>query len=348
MARSRSRSRTTCSTRTRGGRSRTRSPSTTTTSRSRAPSRSRSKSVGRKRTKTSLFQKAKQNIDGVAGAGTFTTFSIRKPLKPWLKGLKKAGATSTYSTNGSSSFSAVDGKQVYQQLTTLYASTDINEQIRTIQPRSQGNASKFLLEACQMVMYFTNQSNAPVSLDIYDCVPRRDQAAANSTQSNLPVVQIEAGIETTNLPDGLPSGFAFYNAVLGTSPFQSPLFVTNWKVMKVSKIQLPQGGTHEHRVHVDANKMITLQMLQDGNEYWRNLSYNSFAVAHGFPANNTAGNVSCAGCKIDWIRTQKYEFTSIADSDNNTIITNGLPDPGTITEQVINIGSGAVVNVAAA
>lgn len=54
----------------------------------------------------------------------------------------------------------------------------------------------------------------------------------------------------------LPTGLGHYYNMVGCTPFQSPYFCAAVKIMKVSKVILPQGGSHEHREKIAPNKMF--------------------------------------------------------------------------------------------
>ena len=104
-------------------RSRSRKPAPRGRSRSRAPPKKRGASrtascrprtrprlapKTRTGSRTSLFQKGKSKVPGMAGAGTFSTFTLKRPMTAWLRGLAKNGAQSSFSAaNGTRAISNV-------------------------------------------------------------------------------------------------------------------------------------------------------------------------------------------------------------------------------------------------
>ena len=196
------------------------------------------KGKGKYPTKTrSLFQKASPNVPGMAGAGTFTTVKTKHMMSSWQKGLKKNGALSTVQYNSSGSLSCISGAQQYGNLVTLYPASEISSQIETILPAGTNpRTQKALLETAQAVTYFTNQTNAPLSLDIYDVVARRDMPRTSDSFANDPCSLWLQGMNQAGAGSSAPSN-------VGVNPFQSPLFCQAWKIIKVSKVQLPQVQT---------------------------------------------------------------------------------------------------------
>jgi hypothetical protein len=292
-------------------------------------------------TMTSLFQKPKMNVPGMAGAGTFTTFSQKKPMSKWNKGLKKSSTSSTYAYNGSSSNSWANAVQAVQNIAEAFTASNINACINTIFPTARNDQTKkIVLESCQAIIYFTNQSTAAVAFDIYDCVPRRDMPINSTVEgyTNDPINLWSLGMADQGVPSNVPQ-------VVGITPFQSPAMCENWLIKKVSKIILPQGGTHEHRVHLEPNKAFNLATIRDGDNWFKGLSYNSFFVARGFPVDGTsiggvANTVTTSGGKIDFVVSYKYTFMSVSDAESNVSIANNLL---TVTgAQMVNIGSGVV------
>jgi len=286
-------------------------------------------------TKAKLFQRAKQNIPGMAGAGTFTTHTVKHALTKWQKELKKNTQTQTYAYNQASTLSCTTGTQGSNFIATIYDNAALTAQYNTNAPSDGDGTGKFILENAQAISYFTNQGNNPIAMDIYDIVCRKDMPQRSEAGLNDPVTLWTAGLLRIG-------GSATTKNTPGCTPFQSTDFCQNWKVLKVSKVQLPQGGTHEHRQHIQLNKNFNATLLFNGDYYYHGMSHYSFAVVRGFPIDSqeNPGNVSLAPAKIDVVTTYRYEWMNVSQQNNATSIINNLPlitDP-----QMINIGSGQV------
>nr|WAE42460.1 MAG: capsid protein [Cressdnaviricota sp.] len=321
-------------------RGRSRSRTAPRAKRSRAPTRSRSRFASR--TKTKLFQKASPNVPGMAGAGTFTTFSTRKKMTKWLMGLKKNGASTTVQYNGSGSISASSGAQAIGNVIQVYHAGDVQANINAVIPSATNFATqKVVLETAQVVSYFTNQTTAPISMTVYDVMARRDMPQSTpDSYANNPISLWEQGM--------IQQGAGGLSVNVGGTPFQSPLMCQAWQIKKVSKIQLPQGGTHEHRVHLDVNRTINYALTNFGDEYFKNLTYFQIYVIHGFPVNSGSfpRQVSTSTAEVDFVTTVKYLVTAISDAESNCKYADNL---ATLSPQnIVNIGSGAVTTLATA
>ena len=229
-------------------------------------------------------------------------------------------------------------------LLSIYNADSIRSCISSVLPRPDNSETqKIVLESCQAIAYFTNQSTASVSFDIYDCVPRRDMPQQGQAASNDPITMWQQGM--------LDQGIALDTnplAVVGVTPFQSPMFCESWKIMKVSKVILPQGGNHEHRVHIGPNSNFNRATMRNNDYYLKGFSAFTFVVVRGFPVDGVALNtgvpntVTTSGGKLDFVTTYKYTMTSISTAESNIAIVDRLL---TVAQaSMINIGSGQVAN----
>jgi hypothetical protein len=291
-------------------------------------------------TMSSLYQKAKANVPGMAGCGTFTTFSHRRKLSPWLKGLKKAGAENTYNSNQSGRVTAISGSQSASELTYYYTGGDIDALFSGSEPPSTHLFTrKIVIEASSIVIYMTNNGTNPIALDMYDMTPRRDMPKANTATDNSPMALWEQGLYFA----GAPAGSSPQN-VVGASPFQSPLFCQFWKVLKVSKVQIPQGCTHEHRVHWDVNRSVNQSLTLSNDYYFKDMTYLCMAVLKGFPVDDGLFGVSTAPASFDAVNCRKSNWTQISDAESSLTTYNSLAEIR--SPNIVNIGSGGVAPVA--
>jgi len=297
--------------------------------------RRQTKKYGTKPKTGGLFQKAKLKVQGCAAAGTYSTYTHKSPLNKWNKGLSKSGTQSAYTDTTSGRFISTIGQQ-NPGLAMIYAqATDLRNFIQSVQPALaiNTNTRKILMQDFQGIIYMTNQSKAPLALDIYDLVPRRDIP----TSGNDPIQTWEQGlVDAGAIPT---SGYSFNYNLPGSTPFISPAFCQKWLIKKVTKVEMPQGSTHEHRVHHEINRMINQEMLND-LVYVKGLTGVTLFVQRGFPADD-GGTVSLASTALDLVNTFKYNFTSISDSVSTV---NQLSHIVTsLREQdIINVGSGQV------
>lgn len=80
----------------------------------------------------------------------------------------------------------------------------------------------------------------------------------------------------------------------------------------------------------------------------RGLTRFILVVVRGFPVDGgpQSTTVSTSAGKVDMVWSNKYEFTSISDSESVTNFNNTLTSLG--TQDLVNIGSGAVTTFTAA
>jgi len=284
-----------------------------------------------------LFQKAQLKIPGMAGAGTFSTFTVKRPLSSWNKGLAKNGTQSTLATSSSLRTLSLVGQQGVSLPLEYNSAPNIITHIDSIKPNGTNSRTrKALIQDFQGILYMTNQSLAPLALDIYDIVPRRDIPGSG----NNPTVEwangmLDAGATVPN------TDFTNVNQVAGSTPFQSPTFCQKYKIMKVTKVEIPQGCTHEHRIHFEINRSINRELLYD-LLYVKGLSGMTMFVQRGFPVNNSdASQVTFSSTALDVVGTYKYNYTSISDAESSVVLNTGMATR-VDRQDIINIGAGTV------
>jgi hypothetical protein len=130
---------------------------------------------------------------------------------------------------------------------------------------------------------------------------------------------------------------------VGCTPFSSPRFTQFFKVVKVTHVILPAGGTHEHRVHYEPNKLLNQEVVQDSGNI-RNLTHYTMATVYGAPDNDatTKTVVSIGTTSVDFVQTKQYRWSYLSDSTSNNAFTQSLPTTYATTEAVFNDESGVV------
>lgn len=150
----------------------------------------------------------------------------------------------------------------------------------------------------------TNQINANMQICIYDVVPRRDM---DTSQPN-PAAAWDTGLSATN---GVSHTVKGYNN-LGVTPYESPLFVSLYKIVKVTKMVLSAGQGHVHKVNLKQN--VVMQKYQkDQYVYYRNLSAITIITVNGMPVCSDANDLNIAVSKTDLacVSTRHIEYRGI-------------------------------------
>lgn len=290
---------------------------------------------GRKRNATkTLHQKALPNIPGHGAGGTFSAYNMRRRMSSWNKQLKKNLASNFTYANSSQRITSGIGSQNYYVVATTYSATDIATQFT-----SNNKTCKTILESCTENTIYRNQQKNDCYMTIYDIVARRDVSPSNDY---LPNNAWYAG-----LPD---TGAATAMALApGATPFQCPRFTQLFKIVKATHVILPAGGTHEHRVHYEPNRLINQEVIQESQNI-RNLTHYTMVVIYGSPENDaiTQTQVSIGPTAIDVVQTKQYKWTYVADVITNNAYTNSLPVAFTNFGEILQDESGTIVGDASA
>ena len=282
----------------------------------------------------SIHQKAKANIPGQGSGGTFSTFYMKNSIKKWLVPLKKTGAPNFSYANSAGRLTSPVGAQNYSITSTVFGASDMAALIYS--STTIGRTQRVLLESCTSSTLYRNQSNNDAYLTLYDICARRDMNASDT--NNSPNVAWYAGTADT--------GAVTLSLAVGATPFNSPKFTQFYKVVKVTHIILPAGGTHDHRVNISPMRLVNNEIFQDSQNVG-GLTYFTMAVFYGAPVNDatTKTNVSIGSTAIDYCQTKQYRYTYMQDSTtSNYQSSTGF---GTITTESIEQDESGLVSTVA-
>lgn len=199
--------------------------------------------------------------------------------------------------------------------------------------------TRVILESCTSRSFLTNQSNCPAFIELYDVVSRRDLQAGKS-----PVDNWTDGITQERNVTGT-------STMVSSTPFQSELFTQNWKVVRVTRLNLAVGETAEH---IKTSKPMRLwNHAIEGNQFGggaihqmgvRNLTTFTIMVVIGAPDNDstTKTTVSTGTPSIDWVTSKNYRWTALQNNATWFTGTNNLPATYAVGEEVMNSASGAI------
>lgn len=185
---------------------------------------------------------------------------------------------------------------------------------------------KFLVETIHANYRFKNQSNLPQTVTFYDIAPRRDHELTGLT----PLGCWSGGLSRANV--ALAGSKTVTPTTLNATPFQSELFVFNWKVLRVNKFVLDPGAEHIHYVNLKINKVFSFEYHQ----YYKAFAHKSYfpmVVVSGGMVQDTSSpfNVSTGGGEVDFICTVKYKFRQLSRA--RKVITNYHTLPASMTVQ---------------
>lgn len=197
----------------------------------------------------------------------------------------------------------------------------------------------------------TNNANVPVTMELYDLVPKRDAwqvlAPNNLTSaSNTPYNAIFYGLEQQQYQGSINEP-----SVIGVRPTDSKRFNQNWQIKKVTYTQLAPGQVHTHRVIYRVNRKIDYGLVEQftsgGFFEAKGRSLVTLVIVRGGPMYLTvAGNATTAACMVPWVRTTRYHFTSIRSAFTQIDLDNSLTAvaPTVQTTGIMNLTTGAGSN----
>lgn len=220
---------------------------------------------------------------------------------------------------------------------------------------------RYVLDSVIGSISMANATTAPVELDVYDLVLKRDlplalnifQNGQNFTAGNAPYPDViwKYFIAMNN---GLPSTTPIGNSAaknIGASPFDCTVFKEYFKVVKRSHVMLSQGGVHRHQVVQRPNRLLDSTLFNQQNPLApdinrslggiQGLTTYVMVVQRGFPVSDaeSAPTVTTSLGSVCYVQEYRYKYTWVADNIYFTYNGDSLTSP--TSAQVINVGSGA-------
>jgi hypothetical protein len=223
---------------------------------------------------------------------------------------------------------------------SMGGATDVGQAYTT----SGGIATeKFIINKLKGKVMFTNQDDSNSELVLYDIVCRRDNASASGVFA--PNTAMDAGIAGTSSTSTTTKDSTNY----GATPFMSPEFCQHFKILKVSRVMLATGASHEHTVSFGVNRIMNGEYYLDYSQY-RNMTFYTLAITKGMPYNDSATNtqVSTGVTQVDYVAFTDIQYQNLSANATSYQYTNNNPTAFTIGEQVMDRMTGASVPEAAA
>lgn len=118
---------------------------------------------------------------------------------------------------------------------------------------------KFYVSKIKTLTYIRNSTTAPVHIQLYNCVARKD------TPSDDPTTAWANGLLHAEAP-ALGTG-DILSTRPGATPFQSMEFTKMYKVKKVREFTLHAGSTHKHYMTLYPNKLWSAGELETDTVY---------------------------------------------------------------------------------
>lgn len=224
---------------------------------------------------------------------------------------------------------------------------------------------RYVLQSIIGNITMANASTAPIELEIYDLVLKRDLP----TNINISQNNINWNQGSVNFPDtmwkyflGMNNGDAPTTLALskahniGASPFDCSLWKNYFKVKKRTQVLLTQGGVHRHAVLMKPNKLLDSTMFNQGVSTdaqvlpslngLQGLTTYVMIVQKGFPVSDAAAaaTVTTSSGSVCYVQDWRYKYTWVADNVMSAVNGDSLTTPA--AGQIINIGSGLPEDIA--
>ena len=211
--------------------------------------------------------------------------------------------------------------------------------------------TKYLVESLQLTFTFSNVSTAPVELDLYDIVCKRDipitqtfQNAGTSTNYICPAYPSDYWRQGSLMNNGLHIDQPVPATFLGARPTDATIFNDYFKIKSKKRILLSQGGCHRHSVSLKVNQFVDSTMTNMNNVIyaWRKLSGYLMYNIKGLPVSSTGDDpvVTTSSGHLDVLTTYRYKFSGV--SNNLAYVQNIDTLSSPVNANIVNVGSGIV------
>lgn len=293
----------------------------------RRSSKKGSKSTYRK--KTTLNSKPKKvGTSHWLSHGTWGKIKGAKFNRKWLKGKIKVDPSRTWVDSYGANIVVAAGVQGVANLYGINTPYDFY-----IMQTSATN--RLLVESVSVSASFTNQSNTPTFIDLYD-IEARDDTTYLETALTTPLAAFDNG-----------SGGA---GQYGMTPFESDLFTQTYKITRITRYNLAAGETASHMTSIKPKCVFTkTQDLAYNNGAAKNVGNFGgwtkwcMAVVKGCAADADNNTVGPAACKIDYLIEKRYRFQVIVP-DSTPVYAGALSSAATHIMETD--GDDAVINTA--
>jgi len=295
-----------------------------------------------------------------AGEVSSHTFNLEKPLTKQVAALDRVGAPNVYTRQIADETIGLPGQQ--SCISINYASSQDLYAMGVQNTNSANGPNRYVLESVQSETVMTNQSTAPLELEIWDLVLKKDLYALNSqawkltgatTVTPYPVSGSPESFwrEGLNAAYGLASGGALdYSAVVGSSPYDSQMFKDMFTCVKKTVVVLNQGSSHRILALQKMNTLVDQAIWSAATAAGGSVAQNgvkgisSFSLIRikGLPCtidDELFSGVTTTASRLAFVQFKRYKYTWVQDATAGVLYSEALLSPS-VGMGIINIGSG--------
>lgn len=308
---------------------------------------SRSSASARIASATLLAQRRRRRTDqqvikgAQGGPSTSSQFELARPASTVVKTIKDAGNPQYYITNGASQIVCTQGFQE-QGIFRWQSSGDLTFILGKVPGGGSAGVtnSRYVLESTQGELLITNSSLATAFVEIYDIARKRDANVTTYAWTADPGYAWNQGIINEE-----PYGSGHTLNDINSSPYDSQPFKDFFKVLKKTRVEMPQGALHRHHVSLKLNMLVSGSVLDyvDGDP--ADYTFYSMIVFKGQPASvkdeGGAVEVTTAKIALDVVASNRYKYTYSEVAPSLHFTTDNLVTLA--NEQVVSAGAGTIV-----
>lgn len=265
------------------------------------------------------------SIRPVGTGSSASYYSFRRRPTAGSRILKSSQAPLYAVFNSGSRLTSLQGEQAFSAF-SVFTASNLHELYLNTSANQDGS---FWLDWCRLRTVFQNQSEANTFLTIYEFATRRDTVQGPVGAFNNGIASIQVGAGSTA-------------ADIGATPFMSPRFTANFKILKKYNVELAQGRSHIHTSFYKMSRRYSdsVYQMDSADAFLGTWTRGLFIIAWGSPYNSAATktNVSTTPVALDIVQNATY--ASHASLANKSIWSVESDFPTFSDGQIIDIGSG--------
>lgn len=236
--------------------------------------------------------------------------------------------------NSGTRLTSLQGEQAYANLQTFNAS-----QLHQLYFETSANQDgRFWVDWARTRSVFQNQSEATTFLTIYEYTTRRDSLVGPTLAFQSGMASIQAGVGSTA-------------SDIGATPFMTPRFTSNFRILKKYNVELAQGRSHIHTSFYSLSRNYDDSVYQmDGGDstVLAGWTRGIFYIAWGTPFNSLSNNTKVSTTPVAIDIVHNVTFATHSNLQNKSIFEIQTDFPTFSDGRILDIGSGEVEGVDAA
>lgn len=272
----------------------------------------------------------------VRPVGTGSSNSYYKYVRRPSKGSRivKTQQAPLYSIyNSGTRLTSPQGEQAFANVQTFSAS-----QLHQLYLETSANQDgRFWVDWARTRTVFQNQSEATTFLTIYEFVTRRDSLVG-------PTLAFSSGMSSIG-------NVSSNSADIGATPFMTPRFTNNFRILKKYNVELAQGRSHIHTsfYNICRNYDDSIYQMDGGDDtvlggWTRGIFY----IAWGTPFNSLSDNTKVSTTPVAIDIVHNVTFATHSNLQNKSVFEIQSDFPTFADGRILDIGSGEVEGVDAA